>query len=60
MTTFQFYFLIYIYVYIYSFLLHPMACGILIPRVGLEPLPPAVETWSLSHWGQQGSPTAVF
>ena len=26
------------------------ACGILVPRPGLEPEPPAVEAPSLNHW----------
>ena len=26
------------------------ACGILVPRPGIEPVPPAVETQSLNHW----------
>ena len=27
-----------------------MACGILVPRPGMEAVPPAVEAWSLNHW----------
>ena len=27
-----------------------MTCGILVPRPGIEPGPPAVEAWSLNHW----------
>ena len=26
------------------------ACGIFIPRPGIEPVPPAVEPWRLNHW----------
>ena len=26
------------------------ACGILVPRPGIEPMSPAVGTWSLNHW----------
>ena len=26
------------------------ACGILVPRPGIEPMPPAVEAQSLNHW----------
>ena len=29
---------------------HHEACGILVPQPGVEPMPPAVEAWSLSHW----------
>ena len=27
-----------------------VACGILVPRPGTEPVPPAVEVQSLNHW----------
>ena len=27
-----------------------MACGILVPWPGIEPVPPALEAWSLNHW----------
>ena len=27
-----------------------MAYGILVPRPGIEPTPPALEEWSLNHW----------
>ena len=27
-----------------------MACGILVPQPGIEPVPPAVESWSPNHW----------
>ena len=26
------------------------ACGILVPRPGIELVPPAVEAWSANHW----------
>ena len=29
---------------------HSAACGILVPKPGIEPAPPAVEAWSLNHW----------
>ena len=29
---------------------HCSACGILVPRPGIEPVPPAVEARSLNHW----------
>ena len=32
------------------FWLHHTACGILVPHLGIEPMPPAVEAWSLNHW----------
>ena len=28
----------------------PLACGILVPQPGIEPMPPAVEAWSPNHW----------
>ena len=33
-----------------------MSYRILVPRTGIEPLPPALEARSLSHWTCQGSP----
>ena len=27
-----------------------MACGILVPQLGIEPVPPAVEVQSLNSW----------
>ena len=27
-----------------------MACGILVPRPGIEPMSPALEAWGLNHW----------
>ena len=27
-----------------------MACGILVPQPGIEPVPPALEAQSLNHW----------
>ena len=32
------------------FLPHHSACGILVPRPGIEPTPLAVEAWSLNQW----------
>ena len=29
---------------------HHVACRILVPQPGIEPMPPAVEVWCLSHW----------
>ena len=39
----------FMYLFFY-FWLHHAACGILIPRPGTEPMPPAVEVRSLNHW----------
>ena len=32
------------------------ACGVLVPWPGIEPAPPAVEAWSLNHWGTREVP----
>ena len=32
------------------------ACWILVPQPGIEPVPPAVEAWSLSHWAASEVP----
>ena len=29
------------------------SCEILVPPSGMEPVPPAVETWSLNHWTRE-------
>ena len=36
----------------FAFFDHAMqwACGILVLRPGIEPIPPALEVWSLNHW----------
>ena len=34
----------------FIFWLHCMACGILVPWPGINPVPPAVESWSPNHW----------
>ena len=33
-----------------------MACGILVLQPGIEPVPPAVEAWSLNHWTSREVP----
>ena len=30
--------------------------GILVPQPGIEPVPPAVEAWSLNHWTTREAP----
>ena len=37
-----------------------MACGILAPRPGIEPMPPAVEAWSLNHWTNREAPRGMI
>ena len=36
------------------------ACGILIPRPGIEPMPPAVEVHSPNHWTAMEVPYSIF
>ena len=36
------------------------ACGILVPRLGIEPVPPAMETWSLTQWTAREIPLFSF
>ena len=35
---------------IFFFWPHPVACGVLVPRPGMEPGPPSVEAQSPNHW----------
>ena len=35
-------------------------CGILVPRPGMEPVPPAMEVWSLNHWTTGEVPRGAF
>ena len=37
-----------------------MACGILVPRPGLEPVPPAMEALGLNHWAAREVPVIHF
>ena len=37
-----------------------MACEILIPQPEMEPMPSAVETWSLNHWTTSEVPSLHF
>ena len=34
-----------------------VACGILVPQPGIEPMPPAVEAYSLNRWTVREVPT---
>ncbi|XP_057389546.1 zinc finger protein 320-like isoform X2 [Balaenoptera acutorostrata] len=36
------------------------ACGILVPRPGIEAAPPAVEAWSLNHWTTREVPSLTW
>ena len=37
-----------------------MACGILVPRPGIEPGPSAVKAWSPNHWTARELPYFLF
>ena len=37
-----------------------MACGILVPWPGIEPMSPAVEAWSLNNWTTREVPSPPF
>ena len=37
-------------IFTFSFWLHHTACGILVPRTGIEPGSPIVDVWSPNHW----------
>ena len=37
-----------------------MTCGILVPGLGIEPLPAALEARSLNHWTAREVPTKYF
>ena len=40
----------------FFFLLHRTACGTLVPRPGIEPIPSAVEAQSLNYWTAREAP----
>ena len=43
----------------FFFLLGRAACGILVPRPGIEPMAPAVEVRSPNHWTAREVPVLV-
>ena len=44
----------------FLFLTHCKTCEILAPQQWIEPLPPAVEMWSLNHWTTREVPNQDF
>ena len=44
----------------YFFWLHHIACVILDPQPEMEPVPPALEAWSLKYWTAREVPTVGF
>ena len=55
--TYFFIFLIFILFYFWP---HRTACGILVPRPGIEPVPPAVEARCLNHWTAREVPNIII
>ena len=39
---------------------HLAACGILVPRTGIKPVPPVLEAQSLNHWTAREVPVILF
>ena len=44
------------YLFFYLFWLYHAACGILVPWLGIEPIPPVMEVWCLNHWTTRDHP----
>ena len=42
--------------FLFFFWLHRVACRILVPQPGMEPVPPALGDWSLNHWTSREVP----
>ena len=51
------FFLLFLFCFV---LLHCAVCGILVPRPGIKPMPPAVEAQSLNHWTSREVPRDFF
>ena len=49
-----------LWAFLIFFLPHCIAYGILIPQPGIEPMPAAVEAWSLNHWTAREVPFWAF
>ena len=47
-------------VFTFSFFAIPHGMWIISSTTGIEPVLPAVETWSLNHWMSRGVPVYVF
>ena len=46
--------------FFFFFWLHSMACGILVPGPGIEPMPPAIEEQSPNHWAIREVPQSLI
>ena len=51
---------LFITIIIITFWPHRTACGILVPRPGIEPVLPAPEAWSLNHWTAREFPHKLY
>ena len=50
-----------LFIYLFtSYWLHCTTCGILVPRPGIEPMPPALEVQSPKHWTAREVPVGGF
>ena len=47
-------------IYLFVCLPRHAACSILVPQPGMEPVPPAVEVWSLNHWTAREVPLCDY
>ena len=57
---FYFIFILFYFTLLFCFWPHRVACGILVPSPGIEPGPPAVETWSPNHWTAREFPVILL
>ena len=48
------------YYYFFIFWPHRMACGIFVPRPGMEPAAPALEVQTLNPWTTREAPNCTF
>ena len=56
-----FYYFIYLIIYLFIYFWPCcMACQILVPQPGIEPVSPAVETWSPNHWTTREFPVFLL
>ena len=44
----------------FNFYFLAVPCGILVTQAGIEPVPPALEAWSLNHWTAKKSLGGCF
>ena len=51
---------LFVLVFVFVFCLHRIACGILFPWPGMEPIPPAVEAWRPNHWTAREFPPLLL